>query len=285
MEKSAVFIELDELISSGENLRNQYLIELCDPIPSKYRYLDDLQDDEYDDEDKELREEYDKYLEQISNLTESYKKIGPFSSVYQSFYTKAYRVVAALAPERLKDFQAQYKRTTGELKSASNYTIYDGLMGISQTFGGSFGPSSALRKVENQVDILKAIRSNLGSALFEIEQTMRMDLFDTELEAAKHLLSRGHLRAAGAVAGVVLEEHLKVSSLKYGFQSRKKAPSIADFNEYLKAEGVIDTIVWRRIQGLADIRNLCDHSKDRSPEKEDVEDLISGVDRVLKFLL
>lgn len=33
---------------------------------------------------------------------------------------------------------------------------------------------------------------------------------------------------------------------------------------------------------LGDIRNLCDHNKDRDPKKEEVEDLISGVEAIIK---
>ena len=59
-------------------------------------------------------------------------------------------------------------------------------------------------------------------------------------------------------------------------------PSIADFNDFLKQEGVNDIPVWRQIQSLADIRNLCDHAKDREPTVADLEDLTAGVDRTIK---
>jgi len=52
----------------------------------------------------------------------------------------------------------------------------------------------------------------------------------------------------------------------------------------LKNGSVIDTPMWRFIQHLGDIRNLCDHNKDRDPTKEEVEDLISGVQKVIKTL-
>jgi uncharacterized protein (UPF0332 family) len=138
--------------------------------------------------------------------------------------------------------------------------------------------------MDTQVNILEAVRENLDSSLANIEGVIRADIFDSEIESARHLHHRGHLRAAGAVAGVVLEKHLAVVSSRYGYASRKRNPTIADFNEHLKQVGAIDLVLWRRIQGLADIRNLCDHAKEREPKDDEVDDLISGVDRLLKSL-
>lgn len=46
---------------------------------------------------------------------------------------------------------------------------------------------------------------------------------------------------------------------------KEKNPSINDYNELLKSNGVIDVPVWRNIQRLADIRNMCDHHKQTEP--------------------
>jgi hypothetical protein len=62
----------------------------------------------------------------------------------------------------------------------------------------------------------------------------------------------------------------------------KKNPGISDFNDLLKSEGVIDVPVWRFIQHLADLRNLCDHSRKPDPTEAQVTDLIDGVKRVIK---
>jgi hypothetical protein len=43
-------------------------------------------------------------------------------------------------------------------------------------------------------------------------------------------------------------------------------------------------IAWRKIQGLADLRNLCGHAKEREPTKDDVGELIDGTERLLKSL-
>ena len=110
------------------------------------------------------------------------------------------------------------------------------------------------------------------------------DLFDSELDAAAELVKRGFLRGAGAMAGVVLENHLAQVCANHSLKTRKKAPAIGDFNDMLKAAKVVDTPQWRSIQHLADVRNLCDHKRPTEPTADQVNDLISGVAKVVKNL-
>jgi hypothetical protein len=46
----------------------------------------------------------------------------------------------------------------------------------------------------------------------------------------------------------------------------------------------LDVPTWRQIQRLGGIRNLCDHNKEREPTKDEVIELIGGVDKVSKTL-
>ncbi|MGI9165492.1 MAG: hypothetical protein ACR2G5_03750 [Pyrinomonadaceae bacterium] len=84
-----------------------------------------------------------------------------------------------------------------------------------------------------------------------------------------------NLRAAGAVAGVVLEAHLQRIATNHSLRITKKEPTISDLNDPLKAAGVYDIPTWRKIQHLADLRNLCDHKKTREPTDSEVRDLIA----------
>ena len=105
---------------------------------------------------------------------------------------------------------------------------------------------------------------------------------DSELAAAEHLAKSKYLRAAGAVAGVVLERHLGQVCTDRQLTTAKKNPTIGDFNEALKAGNVLDIPQWRFIQHLADIRNICDHAKTPEPTPDQVSDLLSGVKKVVK---
>src|SRR5262249_7479037 len=132
---------------------------------------------------------------------------------------------------------------------------------VFNTFGRDVEPSAALPQFSQQVAILQAASARFESSLFEIRQLVQADLFDSEIDAARELLKNKFLRAAGAVAGVVLEKHLRQICDDHGIKVVKKNPGIGDLNELLKANSVLDVSQWRRISLLADIRNLCDHNR------------------------
>lgn len=111
---------------------------------------------------------------------------------------------------------------------------------------------------------------------------MQADLLDDELHSAEELNKNGYARAAGAVAGVVLEAHLGTVCDRHGITPKKKNSTIADFLDALKANGTVDTATWRFIQHLGDIRNKCDHKKTADPTKAEVTDLIEGVRKITK---
>ncbi len=134
-----------------------------------------------------------------------------------------------------------------------------------------------------QVSILKTCLECFDNRIFDMQMLLQADIFDSEIDSAKHLLKMGFLRAAGAVCGVVLEKHFSNVCTNRNISISKKNPTIADYNYALK-DNAYDTLVWRRIQRLGDIRNLCDHNKDREPLKDEVEELISGTERVIKTI-
>lgn len=80
----------------------------------------------------------------------------------------------------------------------------------------------------------------------------------------------------------MLERHLQRTANNHNIKITKKNPTISDLNDPLKKESVYDTPIWRKIQLLADIRNICTHNKQREPTKEEVEELIQGTNSVIK---
>jgi len=109
-------------------------------------------------------------------------------------------------------------------------------------------------------------------------------LFNSELDVARELNKKGFTRGTGAVVGVVLEKHLSQVCENHKIKVTKQKPTINDFNQLLKDNDVIEMPTWRFIQHLADLRNLCDHNKEREPRKEEIEELINGVEKVTKTI-
>jgi hypothetical protein len=163
---------------------------------------------------------------------------------------------------------------------ADNYTIEDYLQGLSRY--DIVTMVSGISRMEQQLNILRSAQQRFRSSLFDIRQLVAADLFDSEIEAARALVKNKFLRAAGAIAGVVLEKHLAQVCENHAIRVTKKNPTIGDFNDLLKNADVIDTPRWRANQHLADIRNLCDHNKVKEPTEEQLHDLIDGVAKVLK---
>jgi len=217
------------------------------------------------------------------------KKLPKFNDDYQAWYSEAKALIKQLLPDRLSDFSRHYEKPKPRKGlSYENYRIEDFLQGLNVTRGWEkekvVGPDAAIPHFRQQQAILNAVSARFESSLFDIRQLVQADLFDSELAVAQELLKNGFIRASGAVAGVVLEKHLSQVAANHNITTRKKNPSISDFNDLLKQDDVLDTPSWRQIQRLSDIRNLCDHNKDRDPTKEEVQELISGVEKFTKTL-
>jgi hypothetical protein len=228
--------------------------------------------------------------ERDPKILEAAKRLnGCFEDRYQRWYTEASALLKQLLPDRLKEFNELYhgdgkrKRIIG-----TTYNIQDWLKGSrSHEVGGKkhFDDIGTIALLyQTQLEILKSVRSRFKSSLFDLAQLVRADLFDSELDAARELTAKGFYRAAGAVAGVVLEKHLAQVADNHNVSIRKKDPSIGDLNDALKNAGVLDIPLWRQIQRFADIRNCCDHGKGKEPTKDDVVELVNGVDKLCKTL-
>ena len=196
-------------------------------------------------------------------------------------------LVRQLLPDRLSDFTRYYEKPKSRKDiTFENYTIEDYVQELNVTRGGStvVGPHAGIPRFGQQLSIVKSIRERFQSSLFDIRQLAQADLFDSELDAAEGLAKNRFTRAAGAVAGVVLERHLKEVCGNHSVTVRKKDPQISDLNDILKSANVIDIPQWRSIQHLGDLRNLCVHDKKSEPTVDQVEDLLGGVAKVTKTI-
>lgn len=249
---------------------------------------------------KKVKDEIKKELEDLIDFAEmvetEFSKDGSLDlrDIYQSWFTRACRVVELILPQRYEEFKEYYYFKNNENSKfilLNNYRIqaFFNNLAISHT-----EKSNSLVQAQvlflQQLSILKSCDTMLESKLDNIENEMLIELNETELDTAKSLL-KINLRASGCITGVVLEKHLKSLLNKYCPNHGKKDSELTlnVINELLK-EKAYDTKTFKNIQYLSDIRNLCDHDKKDSegktkePTKEDVETLIENTERIMKTI-
>ncbi len=208
-----------------------------------------------------------------------------FNSHYQIWYSEAKQLIKQMLPERLADFVRYYEAPKNRKEiTIANYTLEDCLRGLTVSRGDRVlvGPASGYGIFHQQFNILKSVKQRFESSLFDIQQLVQADLFDSELDAARELAKNKFLRAAGAMVGVVLEKHLAQVASNHSLKQGKKHPGLNDWNQLLKDNDIIDVPKWRFISLLADTRNLCSHNKQQEPKLDQVLELIDGVNKVIK---
>jgi hypothetical protein len=209
-----------------------------------------------------------------------------FGTYYQNWYTKAIVLVRTLAPERLEEFTSYYDEPKRKEINKLTYSIQDfirGMIPIRDAYGKEPWDyyNTTFARVYNQLQILQSLETRIESVLSDVQGTLLSEIQDRELETAEELL-KINLRAAGSLAGVILENHLQKIVKNHRISVTKRNPNISDLNDLLKSNGVYDLVTWRNIQLLYDIRTKCAHKKDQEPTETEVRKLISGVNEVIK---
>ena len=238
---------------------------------------------------KELKDLLDrKQHQELVTQAKNSDSIFQFGETYQRWYSRAYKLVESLAPERLDEFVSYYlidpKR---KLLDSTNYTIQDYIKCVAAPKDLNNGKplwktnTCVIVRIVNQIQILESLASRVESVLQDVTGQLFAEIQDSELNAAEKL-KKVSIRAAGALAGVVLERHLQRVAINHKIAIRKKDPTISDLNDPLKNKNVYDLPTYRKIQYLADIRNLCTHQKKEEPTAEKVDEMLSGVNSVIK---
>ena len=226
------------------------------------------------------------------------KTVSYFQNKYQTWYSESLKVIKQLLPDRESDFVELYKKPKGRKEiNNESFRIVDYLTGEE-----TYQPKSLLDNYDNidfgrtdflkitaalfhqQLKILESAQQRFESSLFDIKQLLQADLFDSELSSATELNKKGFIRAAGVIAGCVLEGHLLQVCQNHNISIKKKKSAINDLNQILKDKEILDTPDWRKIQRLADLRNLCSHKTEKEPIQEKVNELIEDVNTVIKNL-
>lgn len=252
--------DIEKLCKKGESLLGSLFYDLVQSHPERFS--------------KDEKKQVEKF------------KSESFKDNYHAWYNESLCLIKQLMPERLNDLKSYYRLEKRKAIDYETYTVSDYLVGlvVRDGWGTVVDTDAVVSKFKQQLAIVKSLKERFNSSLYDIKQLLQADMFDSEISAARELLSKGFLRAAGAVSGVVLEKHLSIVCQNHGLVAKKKAPSINDLNQSLKDNDIIDVPLWRNIQYLGDLRNLCDHGKDREPTKDEIEDLINGTSKVMKTL-
>jgi len=215
---------------------------------------------------------------------------------YQFWYTESLAVIKRVLPSRLKDFIRLYECPRKRSKLTSlNFRIVDAICGRYFPEEWRFGLrrsdvittckvldlSDCLCLIEAQCDILEAARKSITTSLHKIQQVAQAELLASELSVARRLNKNGSPCAAGVIAGVVLEKHLKAVIESRGFVMPKKSHGINYYARKLNGIGVIDDQTCQFVQSLGKLHDRCYNAKSE-PAKEEVYELISGVEQIIK---
>jgi len=203
---------------------------------------------------------------------------------YQAWYTQARRLVAQVLPDRRREFEDYYRSSClGEgqpvtisailARQAPMRIASERREGLAKLFDPGSEQDVFLHLFGMQLGIL-------GSALPTVLASERPR--DREMAAARSLLKEGHRRAAGALAGVALDRHLRAVARRRGAALEPRAArSVARLDRALREAGVYGAARSRYIRSLADLSDSCIRAKVR-PSRREVSGLLAGVDEVLE---
>jgi hypothetical protein len=182
---------------------------------------------------------------------------------YHTWYAGCLAITEVSMPSRLKQLTNAHENMLGFLKT--EYITF------SQQVAGA-------HHITQIRGIIGSVPQYVDARLHDLELMVAQAYVGDQLNEAQALLKAGYIRAAGAIAGVLLERHLKLlcdrhnPALKY-----PTTAAIAKLNDLLKDAGVYDVAQWRKVQWMADIRNSCDHARTAEPNQSDVQYLVSEV--------
>lgn len=130
--------------------------------------------------------------------------------------------------------------------------------------------------------VLKAAKDDYDNEqLFEVRRLIEAEVFDDFMEQSEHLLNSGYYQPAAVIAGCVLEDGLRKLCEKSGIALPAR-PKLDSMNVELSKAGVFSKLDQKRITALADLRNNAAHGKWDQFTKEDVEEMVKAVRRIME---
>jgi len=190
------------------------------------------------------------------------------AAMYERWYGIALELLNRTFPARVPRFERIYQR------KRTWTLLYEG------RDRDDFQQSLAMQR-----GIIESLPEVLDVRALDVTALVTADLLEDELAEARVLLDHGFVRAAGAVAGVALEGHLKLLH-KQATPPLQWAPGdgIGRLANRLRSEGVIDKNDIKWALRLGGIRDKCDHRQEEDPSVEEVEDLIRDTQRFTQMI-
>jgi hypothetical protein len=112
--------------------------------------------------------------------------------------------------------------------------------------------------------------------LYKIEHLISADFFDSILEHAEYLLSKGHKDPAAILGRVVMEKTLKHITERESIVLPEKV-KLSKVNEILWKKEVYNKVTWRLIQGYIDLGNFAAHGDFDEYSNSEVEDMLGWI--------
>jgi hypothetical protein len=202
---------------------------------------------------------------------------------YQVWYSQTLRLVEGVLAERRCEFEGYYR---------TDHESRDQPATISAILGSLSGPRASAEKREalaglfdpglERATFLRLLGMQLAILASAVPLLLPEERRpDPELQAARRLLSKGHRRAAGVVAGLVLKRHLTKVAQRHDLALPKSGlPSLRRLNRALRRAGVCSPARSRQIKRLAKLSDSCVRGKGRISVKV-VTELLSGVEDTL----
>lgn len=104
------------------------------------------------------------------------------------------------------------------------------------------------------------------------------EVFDSVIEESRHLLNTNHKDAAAVLGRVVVEDALKRIARNNGIPDSMATSRI---NDELKKNTIYNQPQWRQIQAWLDIGNKAAHGDFDSYQKDDVNNMLNGIELFL----
>ena len=195
-----------------------------------------------------------------------------FIRFYHEWYAACLALVEANMPSRLKEFNLLHRVETRGKTTGGVYHL------LSRGWIDFEAQTEIARRIIQMGAVVASLPQYLEGRLFDLELEIAHLYVNDQLDECEALLKASFTRAAGVIAGVLLERHLRLVCDKHRppIKYPPKKATVSILNERLRRNSVYDVAQWRKVQWMGDVRNECSHAGSE-PRATDVADLIAEV--------